>query len=556
MIRNVVHRSSAMLFALALSGAVAGSAAAQPSPVSEHFAAQAGSQVADLSLLGRHSAFGSATTDSDLEAVGDRLSGSAVGLGTTLMGPATKSVARFGDAGAPGGTRCATPAVGPVLGQAAQKAPFALGVQLPAVTVSQTCSGSAFTGTPRAFTAAANGGPVQVAVKLPAALGSRARELAAGLAPKVLATPVGQLVSSAAQMAESKDAESKAAVAAVNGLLGTLVPGVTLPQVEPKQTVGSLIERVAAGDLLRVDLAGASARNAADAATYVAEALNQGGVIEVLPGFRGSDSAPLLRITVAASRAGVNVERATTTATPALTNTVVRIESELLGSLPVAGLPVVDGKVNGVPLSGVPGGNLPVVGGLLGGGLPLPQLTSGLGLRNGPNFVEVGPGQGVSLLCEGPVAPMCTEVSVGAATAPAVLPSGMTRVQASTATVHLFKGLDQLSPNLGTVLAGPDAARAIEPLAAPAGITLGEATEQGGIRLTLAGALAQAGGARVLGAEVTREAPVAETPASPAPAPAPALPRTGLPFDSRIVPLLFGSAGGLGLVAWRIRSRA
>ena len=568
MIRNVAVKSGAIAVALTLSGVASHSAGAEPAPVSEHFVGRAGSQVADLSLLGRHSAFGSATADSDLEAVGDRLAASATGLGSTLVAPATKSVARFKDDSAQGGPRCATPALGPVLDQAAQKAPAGVAGGLPAITLSAACGGASVTGDPKAFSALATGGGTRLAVKLPAALEGQAAELVSTLTPKVLATPVGQLVASSPAASESK-----VAVEAVNGFLRTIAPGITLSQVEPTQTVGSLIQRVGTGDLLHINLAGASARNAGDATAYVSEALNQGGVIEVLPGFRGPDSGPLLRISVAESRAAVNIDRATTRATPTLKNTVVRIEGDLLSSLPIAGPTVLDGKVNGTPLEDFLGGDLPVVGGLLGAGMPFGPLTRALGLRSGSNFLELGPGQSVSLLCDGPAAVLCSEVSVGAATEPVTLPNGVTRVQASTASASLFKGLDHLAPTLGTLLANPEVARIVEPLAASAGITLGEPTGLGGIRLTVAGAVAEAGGTRVLGSGTRQAAagdpPVATTAPAPAPTPIPAtaaaavpradaaplLPRTGgLPLDPRLVPILLGSAVALGALSRQVRS--
>ena len=129
--------------------------------------------------------------------------------------------------------------------------------------------------------------------------------------------------------------------------------------MEPHQTVGSLLDRLQSSELVRIDLATATARNGADAKTYLAEALSDGGVIDVLPGFRGAGTAPLLRMTIARSRAAVPVERSSMQAAPSVENAVVRVESDLLTSLPVAGPPVVDGLVHGLPLAGLPGGNLP-----------------------------------------------------------------------------------------------------------------------------------------------------------------------------------------------------
>jgi hypothetical protein len=542
--------------ALAAGGAAPSPALAGAAPVSDHYAGRSGSQVADISLLGRRAAFGSATAESDLEAVGDQLHASATGLGSTLVAPATRSVARFNDANALGGARCAAPLVGDVLTRGGPNLPPEASTALPAVTVAPACADAAVTGDARAFTVTSAGGRTQVAVKLARTLGERVQAFATRLDPKIIATPVSELIGPATSTQE------KATVSAVNGLLGSIVPGVALPDVEPRQTVGSLLDRMQSSDLVRVDLTGASARNAGDNGSYLSEALSQGGVIDVLPDFRGKGTGPLLRISVAESRAGVSVDRATAKATPVVHSTALRIQGELLRKLPLAGPSVLAGQANGIALAALMGGDLPVVGGLLGAGLPFDRLTTALGMESGPDFVEIGPGQGLSLFCEGTVSPLCSEMSVGAPIAPSTTPGGLTRAEASMATVHLFKGLDGLgSPTkLGTVLADPEVTKAIEPLARAAGLTLGEATGLPGIRFTMAGAVAEAGAARVMGADEVRAfsaaaagAPPAATPA----APAPNLPHTGgLPYDPRAVPALLVTALGLLAVGRRTRRRS
>ncbi len=77
------------------------SASAASAPVSERYAARAGAQVAEPSLLGRTTTFGSAVTDSSLEAIGQQLTATATGIGADLS-PTTRSVARFRDSGAAG----------------------------------------------------------------------------------------------------------------------------------------------------------------------------------------------------------------------------------------------------------------------------------------------------------------------------------------------------------------------------------------------------------------------------------------------------------------------
>lgn len=538
---------SVLVTGTAVLGAVQ-SASAVGAPVSENYAARAGAQVAQISLLGRTATFGSAVTDSNLEALRQELAASATGTGTDLS-PATRSVARFRDASAAGGTSCATPPLADALNGARSKMQTA-GATLPAVEVAPACGTSSVTGTPAAFTAESTGGRTRISVKLPAALQSLVGQATAQLTPKALSTPVGDLVAPRAVA----DTETAKAVGTLNGVLGQIAPGVALPAMEPRQTVATLLERLGGGDLVSFDLASAVARNGADPKSYLAEALSGGGVVDVLPGFRGAGSAPLLRMTIAKSRAAVPVDRATTATAPVVENAVVRIESDLLATLPVAGPPVVNGLVHGLPLAGLPGANLPVANGLLGGGLPLDRLVAGLGLRSGAGYLEVGPGQTVSVLCDGPVAALCSEITVGAAKAPVTLPNGATRAESSTVTAHLFKGLDALAPgtNLGTALAQPAAMQALS-AAAPGGMTLGDASGIPGIRLVAGGAVAEAGGARVLGAETVASATPAPAPA-PVVAPAKDLPHTGgVPFPPAAVPALLGMSVGLGALARRRR---
>jgi hypothetical protein len=528
------------------------SASAAPAPVSEHYAGRAGAQVVELSLLGRTATFGSAVTDSNLEAVGRQLAATATGTGTDLS-PGTRSVARFSDSQAAGGTRCAGVPLTTGLSASQAKPATTASRSVPGIDMSPACGTATVTGTADGFKAESVGGATRITVKLPAALQSLVAKATGQLAPQTLATPVGDLVRPDAPAT----AEVTRAVGTLNGVLGRIVPGVALPAMEPHQTVKVLLDRLQGGDLLHIDLATATARNAADPGAYVAEALSQGGVIDVLPGFRGPDSAPLLRMAISRSRAAVPVERASTKTTPAVENAVVRIESDVLASLPVAGPPVVNGLVHGVALSGVPGGGLPVAGGLLGGGLPLDRVVSGLGLRSGAGYVEVGPGQSLSVLCDGAVAPLCSEVSVGAAKAPVTLPDGATRAESSTVTVHLFKGLDSLAPgtNLGTALAQPAVTRALT-AALPAGATIGDASGISGIRLVSGGAVAEAGGSRVLGTETVRTpaaVPPAPTPAA-VPAPVKDLPHTGgQPFSPAMAPALLACGLGLGGLARRRR---
>ena len=564
--RTLKTATASLLAAGTLSVAIGLPAASAAAPVSEQYAARAGAQVAELSLLGRGAVFGSALTDSALEAVGRQLSATATGTGTDLS-PGSRSVARFGDDAARGGDACADAPLGPALTRARPALAAGQGRTLPTLTVAPACGASKVTGTADTFTAESTGGATRLKVQLPEAMKALVGQATAALSPAALSTPVGDLVKQAAATtgtgSTAGGATQSAAPAAgralgtLNGVLGKIAPGVAAPVMEPRQTVGAMLQRLGSSDLVHIDLATATARNGADPKAFLAEALAEGGVIDVLPGFRGAGSAPLLRLTITRSHVAVPVDRASLQAAPVVDNAVVRVESDLLGSLPVAGPPVVNGLVHGVPLAGLPGATLPIAGGFLGGNLPLDQLVAGLGLRSGQGFVEVGPGQSLSVLCDGAVAPLCSEISVGAAKAPVTLPSGATHAESSTVTVHLFKALDNLAPgtSLGTVLAQPAVTRALQ-AAAPAPLGIGNPTGIPGIRLVTGGVVAEAGGTRVLGAE-TVAAPVAPPAAPATQAPARDLPHTGgTPFGPATAPLLLGAGGALATLLRRTRRSA
>jgi hypothetical protein len=515
-----------VLAAGTLSMAIGLHPASAAGPMSEQYAGRAGAQVAEVSLLGRGAVFGSAVTDSALEAVGRRLTATATGTGTDLS-PATRSVARFGDDAARGGEACAETPLGQAVTGARPTLAEADSRALPGLAAGPACGRSTVSGTADTFVAESTGGATRLDVKLPEALKDLVGRATAALSPETLGTPVGELVRQATTAAGRRQSpsgpEQAAATAAggavdtLNGVLGRIAPGVAVPAMEPRQTVGAMLQQLGSTDLVHINLARATARNGGDSKVFVAEALSEGGVIEVLPGFRGAGSGPLVRMTLTRSRAAVPVDRSSLQAGPVVENAAVRVESAVPGVLPVAGP----------------------------------------GLRSGPGFVEVGPGQSLSVLCDGPTVPLCSEITVGAAKAPVSLPGGPTHAESSTVTVHLFKALDHLTPgaSLGTVLAQPAVARALQ-AAVPANLGIGNPTGIAGIRLVAGGVVAEAGGSRVLGAEVT--APSAASPAPPAP-PAPPetvrnLPHTGgRPFSPATAPMLLLASAVLTSLLRRTR---
>jgi hypothetical protein len=260
-------------------------------------------------------------------------------------------------------------------------------------------------------------------------------------------------------------------------------------------------------------------------------------------------------------------------------NTLVRIESALLPDLGLSSLPIVGGLLGStglpvvdsvVPMVGGLLGGVPVADNILGGLLPFDATVKGLGLKAGNGYIELGPGMSVSLLCDGIVAPLCTEISVGAAQAPTMTADGRTRIESSAVTIHMLKGLNGLlssvpvagplldnTLNLGTILGnGSPIGGLVSGLVGGAtGLSLGEPTDVPGIRISLAHAVAEAGGTKVMGATEERARDL--DPVAAAPIAAPSLPRTGgLPVDATAIPVLLGASAGLRSVVRRRRRNA
>jgi hypothetical protein len=462
-----------------------------------------------------------------------------------------------------------------------------LGGLLPKIELNIACGEANVGGNAESFLAESVGGLVQVKVALPQAVQDVVGTVR-GLVNNTLQTGclpvVGGLLGNANPTAAVTDTVGK-----VNGLLGGIVGNLSLPVVgnaagvldlkalapalNPTQTVDSLLQSLAEGDLVRINLGVATASNRGDLSTYLSQAVSEGGTIELLPNLLGAEK-PLLRISIAKSDAKVAVTRAGVTPDASSDNTIVRIESALLpdlglSSLPVVGnllgstgLPVVDSVV---PVVGGLLGGVPVADNVLGGLLGLDATVKGLGLKAGAGYVELSPGMSVSLLCDGPVAPLCTEISVGAVKAPEVMSDGRTRIESSAATIHLLKGLGSLglnslpvlgNVNIGTILGNDLVGGVLAPLTGAAGLNLGEASNVPGIKISLAHAVAEAGGTKVMGAvqEQARElAPAAAAPVVTSPT----LPRTGgLPVDAAAIPTLLGASAGLRALVRRRRRNA
>jgi hypothetical protein len=356
----------------------------------------------------------------------------------------------------------------------------------------------------------------------------------------------------------------------VQDLAGTLL--------NPTTTVQGVLDSIAQGDILSIDLGVATARNAGDLQSYISQAVSEGGAINLLPNFLGSGKS-LLKINILKSSAKVSVDRNTMKVVPEAAHTTVRIESALLPDLGLSSLPLVGDLLGStglpvvesiVPMVGGLLGGVPVADDVLGGLLGFDATVKGLGLTAGDGYIELGPGMSVSLLCDGLVAPLCTEISVGAAHDPVTTADGRTRVESSAVTIHALKGLNDvlgqlpivgglpilnnLGLNLGTILGNGSPIGGLASGLLGDTLSIGEPSDVPGIKISLAHAVAEAGGTKVMGATEERARdldPVA------APIAAPALPRTGgLPIDATAIPVLLGASAGLRSVVRRRRRNA
>ena len=572
--------------------------AADTQTVTDQYGAAASGEVLDLHLLGRHIAFGQADVQSTLDAVTQNLTAEAKGLGT-LLAPATQAVARFNDPAAPGGKACALPQLGSVLGTAstAPSLPvigdlgLGLGGLLPSIELNVACGEANVGGNAESFLAESVGGLLQLKVALPEVLSNVVGTLR-GTLNGVTGTGTGGLPIVGDLLGATPVGSLGDVTGTVNGLLGGILGGVPVagglvdgvldlnqlaPVLNPTETVDNLLKSLEDGDLVRINLGVATAMNSGDLKNFLSQAVSEGGSIDVLPNFLGSEKS-LLKISVAKSTAKVMIDRNTGKADPSAESTIVRVESALLGDLGLASLPIVGDLLGstGLPVvdsvvpmvNGLLGG-VPVADNLLGGLLGFDATVKGLGLNSGPGYIELAPGMSVSILCDGLLSPLCTEISVGAVKPAETLANGRTRIESSVATIHLFKNLNSLLTglpivgdlpvvgslldglNLGTILSNGLLSGVLDPLTGAAGLNLGEKSDVPGIKISLAHAVAEAGGTKVMGAvqEQARDlAPVA------APVEIPTLPRTGgLPIDATAIPMLLGASAGLRLLVNRRR---
>ncbi|MDQ1565790.1 MAG: hypothetical protein QOF96_670 [Actinomycetota bacterium] len=511
--------------ALATMAGTGGARAADDPP---RLAGRAEAKVLSASLFGRPIDFGASRAESVWR--DGRPAVTAEGLGTSALADQTRSAATL-DAPGAGGRRCATPPAGlPAVPGA--------GPAGPTLDVGLTCGEASATGDAGTFRAAASGGGTSLGIAAPAVLRAAVATLRSGLDPAVLPLGLGALVAP-----ESGD-PARSTAGRLDGLLGALIPGVGVGGLLPSQTVGGLLDELGKGELARITFGTSTSSTRHDPGGDLSEALSHGGVIDLLPGLLGSGGGPLVRVSVADSDASVRIDSGADHAVARVTDPVVRIESSVLDHLGLAGLAgMVPATKAAAPAAGV---------------------------------IELGPGQRLSLLCQGPLSPLCTEIAVAPAQSPTSTADGRTSVSAATVSVRLLQVPAGLLPAPGTGLdVSAPLATAGTALDRPAvtGLGVGGADPTGGIELVVGAARAEAGprlvagaaraaaGTSAAGGRITAAGldagPPAQAPADGRAgsvaaerrgAQAASLPRTGgVPFPPALVPLaLLGSVGLAG----------
>jgi hypothetical protein len=435
-----------------LAGAlIAGPAGAAPGKTLDALQGKASGSTLTLDLLGRHlSLANSEVTSSVADSVKNLKAVDAVANGGTLLG-GKNAVANLANGAL--NKQCATD-----LGQTTS-AVQSLGV--PVVSGGLACATASVTGaSPVDFTGLANGSIAKLDVKAGDVIATLVNQLAPVI-DQVKDSPVGDVITSV----DSTDVQ---ATTALNGLFDQLVGqgNVVLPNLNLNQTVGSLLDSLksASTTLATLDLGEATAKNIGAASTFTAESTNTAGAIEVLPNVLGiAHNAPLLKISLGASKASVAYDKVKQGLAGVADNTIVYVESPLLPLLKL-------GQVN------------------VAGALTLKDLTDKLGYdagtaADGSNYIAVKPGQSLSLFCDpGSVTALCTEITVGAVKPAENLANGGMRIESSAVSIHALKNISDLVPGTGTILANS----LLDPV-------LGASTKttDGGLSLDIAGSVAQ-----------------------------------------------------------------
>ncbi|MFY9614953.1 MAG: hypothetical protein WAT58_06100 [Candidatus Dormiibacterota bacterium] len=456
----------------------------------------------DLSLLGQNLTLASTDTTSTVNSVTSTLDAVVNSLGSALS-PSTNVHAKpnSGEQKA-----CGVALLSGVLDKVNSLLPAGLGGALPTINGDTACGIANVVGDASNFSATGEGNVTDIRLKLAPAVQDLVAKLHQTIDSTVLNGPVGDVV-------KQVNTQATSALTQINGVLGGIV-GLQLPVIDPLATVGTVLDRLADQDLVRIAIGKSTVENSGNGESFLSKATDAAGDIQILPEFTGAGTPALLEIVIGKSAATVNVNRGTTAASGVADNTILTVKSALLPKLPLDLAKTI---------------------------LPIDAL----GITSTTGEISVHPGQSLTLLAG---TPLESVISVGAASAPVKLDNGHLKVTASAATIHLFKGLGSLALpggiNLGTILNNAQVLGVLNPLLQTAGVgALTSPTDVPGIKLDLAKAEAEAGAVKVENARVDAAAPAK-------------LPRTGGLDLAVPAATLLGGAGGLRVLARRRRRQA
>lgn len=474
---------------------------------SEQYGGSAGGRALSLSVLGNTVSFGIGSAGAELDTVNDQVDAVATGIGSVLA-EETAVAAGMGESA----DGCAVPELGEIFG--------ALDI-----TVDLACGAASVAGAGTDFVATGTG---QVA-----GLSIANEDVLAGLFDDPVLGPIFDEVfgvietveDTVDEIEETEDpvtgSDLEDAVDLLNDTLADLFGegNVVIPDLDVSDTLGNLVDRLTSTRIVDASLGSSTNEVDSGAAGLTSTSTDAGGVVEVLPGFWPNGDA-LVRIVIGESAATVSYDRNSTAGSGSSKNMIVRVESQLLPTLNLGQIPVP---------GGVPG---------LGGSLPFADFVDTVGYAGGPGYVELSPGQSLSLFCDGEDAgltggALCTEISVG-------MPSeseedGRLKVDASSVTIDVAKGLGDLLAGAGLPTSAPELPRLpdiegllpqlpdigvgdvtdivnglLEDVGGLADVpgtdeglvnaaSTGSGGSSSGIRIEVAGASAEAGGAKVMG---------------------------------------------------------
>lgn len=516
-LRRTIGTAAASILVVAFAAPFA---SAETTTVTEEYRGAAHGSALDLTVLGETVTFGVGSGHGAVDAVESTLDAEAAGVGTVLAG---ESAAKAGIGEQAEG--CADDILPGDLDDAVTSALGALHFGL-----DFACGEASVTGEAANFVADGAGTVTDISITTSSIFEDERLEDLSPIFDETFGA-IDQIANGVEDNDDEFEEGQKQAVDALQGVLDEAFGegNVKIPHLDASDTLRNLVDRVKQTRFLEMSVGLARSTVKGNDVSLIAESVNEGGSLALLPGF-WPDGTALVRIEVGESKAQASYDRATTTTDALADNTLVRIESRLLPSLQLRAI----GEEHG---------------------LPLDEFLERTGYSAGPGFLQLKPGEGVEIFCDSADSLgqeigtatnglLCTEIKVGVPEVEDVSDGDLKgqRARAASVTVHVAKGVspDALGananslPDLGVALPASVgdalAAAGVSGLPGLAGATTHE-TPEGGVHLELAGSEAE-----VLGTK-TEVAPKTEPRDGP-------LPRTG---GGAALPLVATALLGLGV---------